>query len=347
MGIIAGALSGLGAGGMAGAELYGKYAAASSLKDQEAEIQKMRDETLADYQRQRDATQNQAIASENEKNRQSQSQLQSERLTQERSLASDRTGLEQMRLDIAGGQAQEQARHNKAVETIQARTAGSQVASADLDRAIKQIALDNARTVRGLQDQYGKSTDPAEQKQIRERIQLLTGKDNDNYLPVPLKDDLGNVTGYQIFDRKAGVWVTPGAGTQTLDPLGLRNGVPQAAIEALKRDPSLAPQFQQKYRVDPERYLGRSDQGIVATRMSSTEPPETGEGPALDTALANKRSAMNLVKSYGLAKQRQDPAGFKRAKDELTVAQDAEAAARRAYEQSLGLGAARGLIPAP
>ncbi len=47
MGIIAGALSGLGEGGMAGAKLYGEYAARTSLQEQEAEIQKMRDATLA------------------------------------------------------------------------------------------------------------------------------------------------------------------------------------------------------------------------------------------------------------------------------------------------------------
>ena len=40
---------------------------------------------------------------------------------------------------------------------------------------------------------------------------MLTGKDADKFLPVPLKDEMGAITGYKVFDTKRGVWAESGA----------------------------------------------------------------------------------------------------------------------------------------
>jgi hypothetical protein len=65
------------------------------------------------------------------------------------------------------------------------------------------------------------------------------------------------------------------------DPLGIRGGLgtqtrtpPQGAIDALKKDPSLADQFQQKYGTDPTQYLagGERAQAPRAAPAAATMP---------------------------------------------------------------------------
>lgn len=112
----------------------------------------------------------------------------------------------------------ERRRHNQAIEKIQAATEGRIKAGAELDNAVKQIALDNANRLEKLRGEF--STADAKRKEaIENEIQVLTGKDSDHYLPVPLKDDMENITGYKIFDRKRGRW---------LDEGGAQGGAPAA-----------------------------------------------------------------------------------------------------------------------
>jgi hypothetical protein len=81
----------------------------------------------------------------------------------------------------------------------------------DLDNAIKQIAVDNNRTIAALKTEFAKAT-PERKQAINDEISVLTGKDTDKFLPVPLKDDMGNVTGYKVFDTKRGIWVDDAQG---------------------------------------------------------------------------------------------------------------------------------------
>ena len=101
------------------------------------------------------------------------------------------------------------AKYRDAMLKIQGASEGRMKAGAELDNAIKQIMLDNATRVEALRKEFG--TAASDRKtQITEEIQILTGKDNDNYLPVPLKDELGAVTGYKIFDKKRGKFADDG-----------------------------------------------------------------------------------------------------------------------------------------
>lgn len=106
-----------------------------------------------------------------------------------------------------------------------------------ISAALGQLNLDNAKRLQGLKTEFMKpGTTAARKEAINDEVQFLTGKDNDKYLPVPLKDELGQVTGYQIFDTKRGTFVTPAAAAPSA-----------AAIAALKADPSLATQFDAKF----------------------------------------------------------------------------------------------------
>jgi hypothetical protein len=72
---------------------------------------------------------------------------------------------------------------------------------AELDNEVKQIQVNNAKRVGDLQEEF-KTASPERQKALREEIHVLTGKDSNKYLPVPLKDDTGATIGYQIFDTE-------------------------------------------------------------------------------------------------------------------------------------------------
>lgn len=68
----------------------------------------------------------------------------------------------------------------------------------------------------------------------------------DSFMPVPLKDEMGNVTGYQVFDRRRGTFVNQQGADAGNDPLRLRVGQPQQAdapqakpkADARKEEPS-------------------------------------------------------------------------------------------------------------
>jgi hypothetical protein len=81
-----------------------------------------------------------------------------------------------------------------------------------LDNTIKQITISNAKEVQSLRAQFQKETDPTKRAAINETIQVLTGKDSDKFLPVPLKDEMGNITGYQVLNTKTGAWIEPTGG---------------------------------------------------------------------------------------------------------------------------------------
>jgi hypothetical protein len=158
--------------------------------------------------------------------------------------------------------------------------------------ALGQIQLDNSRRVEALRTEYGKAT-PERKDAIREEIQLLTGKDNDNYMPVPIKDEMGNVTGYQVFDKKRGDFVTPkGSGTpgNAADPLGLF-GKPGAPAPAPAGTPAPVGQAGQPASPVAGRPLYNTSQSELqrrAARPKGVSSAEAAEAQAeLDKRAAN------------------------------------------------------------
>lgn len=97
-------------------------------------------------------------------------------------------------------------RYRGAMLKLQEKAEGRLAKGASIDNEVKEITLGNAKRVERLRTEFAAAT-PERKQQINEEIQLLTGKDNDNFLPVPLKDEFGAIAGYKIFDKKRGVWV--------------------------------------------------------------------------------------------------------------------------------------------
>lgn len=244
-GIIKGAMAGLGEGLVKAGAMYGDYAAKSALQAEAAEITRLRDERLSEL-RKGEARYEADLRSEPGRLAQEEIERETskpaydagadsvrphspaerakieETALRRRGLVQDAMSVRQTemqrerdmhaRLDKEADNRREDERlaetkrHNQRVEVLQAAAEGRLKKMADMETAIKQIALDNAKRVRDLQTEFTTAT-PDRKKAINEEIQLITGKDNDNYLPVPIKDELGAITGYHVFDKKRGTWV--------------------------------------------------------------------------------------------------------------------------------------------
>lgn len=162
-------------------------------------------------------------------------------------------------IDARLGRARDDERADRQLD-ISAKNFDITAKGAKLDHQIKQITLDNAKRVDELRKEFDKAT-PERKAQINEQLQVLTGKDNDWYLPVPLKDETGAITGYKIFDRRRGVWV---------DDQGAGGGTPTAAdIEGLVRranDPKAIEHFERKF-----------GKGSAAKHLPQAKPKHPGD----------------------------------------------------------------------
>jgi hypothetical protein len=145
----------------------------------------------------------------------------------------------------ADSQLEEQRRHNKASEGIQAANArraqqllDEQIKGMGLDRTMKELQLEQAKEQKKYRDLASNEADPAKREQYREMYQLLTGKDNDNFVVTvdKKKDEFGVETAQGIIktDKRTGK-VTYEA-IEKLKGGGASGAQPsQAHIDALKK----------------------------------------------------------------------------------------------------------------
>lgn len=119
--------------------------------------------------------------------------------------------------------------------------------------------------------------------------------------------------------------------------------IPQAAIDALKKNPALADDFKAKYKVDPSKYLTGGQTPAPAPRAvqpkadtPAAETAETPEAEGVDAARSRLAEAENTLKSYGLLKRRQDPQGFEEAKRERDEAKRLLEESLSKHQSSLG-----------
>ena len=147
----------------------------------------------------------------------------------------------------------------------------------ELDNAIKQMGLDNAKRVQELKAEFGKAP-PERQQQIKDELSILTGKDADKFVPVPLKDADGAISGYQVFDTKAGRFVDAGSGKGGGDPIKAAMDAARAEAAAKKQAPAKAPMIQTGAQQvdDATRYKLMSDGSgrMVDTATGRTMTPE-------------------------------------------------------------------------
>jgi hypothetical protein len=137
--------------------------------------------------------------------------------------------------DRADRQLAEQKRHNQAVETRAQKLLDNQIENMGLERTIKQMQVNQAKEVEKYRGLATSEKDPTKRAEYREMYQLLTGKDNDNFVVSvdKSKDGLNNevVRGIIKTDKRSGKVV--------YEPIsGLRGDPPYQEGERLrsKRD---------------------------------------------------------------------------------------------------------------
>ena len=101
------------------------------------------------------------------------------------------------------------------LKAVKALTNAKQTGLEGIQAAIGMITLENAKMEKALKDEYiNPNTTPEQRENIHKNLLVLTGKDNENFLPIAVKDSTGMPTGeYQIFDKRRGTMV--GASTNT------------------------------------------------------------------------------------------------------------------------------------
>lgn len=195
----------------------------------------------------------------------------------------------------------------------------------ELDNAIKQIAVDNARTITKLKGEFASAT-PERKQEINEELSVLTGKDADKFLPVPLKDEMGAITGYKVFDTKRGVWAERGAS----------GGAPAVGTEVggyvfNGGDPNDKKNWTAKAAGKQAGYKplgGAADKpGMSPGAERGARKPVAPTGPVA-VAESQLRQATERLNSYGSRQRQRDPDGFRQAQAQVAEARAALAAAQ-------------------
>lgn len=329
LGIIGGAMSGAGAAGQALALKGADYLERSTLQQEMAEIQKLRDERLAEMRkeelryaedlrrepgkkaqaeieqkrseyvddlsgtvRQRSPSEMASVEEDAyRKHGMTAEALQARQIEQQRqrdveASVDRREGHQVQRESIAA-----QREYHGALIAVHQAAEGRLTNTAKIDDAIKKIAFDNAKRVEGLRDEFAKAN-PDRKAAIKEEIQLLTGKDNDNYLPVPEGFDpvTGKPTSYRIFDKKAGKWMDEGRpGAQPT----------QAHIDALRSrasDPAAVAAFEAQFgKGAASQYLPKpATPKHAQPAASAPAQAEEPERPAYEKYIVQRRGGVYI-----------------------------------------------------
>lgn len=110
----------------------------------------------------------------------------------------------------------EQVRHAKVAEEALLGQLAEAKASGTLERAIKQLALNNANRVAALREEWKKATDQKVRAEIKEELDILTGKDTDKFLPYPVgyDPDTGRANQFILINTKTGASIDLGSRQQ-------------------------------------------------------------------------------------------------------------------------------------
>lgn len=294
MGIIAGAMSGAGAGIMDSGKQLGAYAEKSALQDEMAKITAQRDQVLNEFAKESQARDFQFKTGERREGEQfTAGENTKQRTSTEGIHASDRASVEregEANRGVQREQLAQQGKYQNAMVSISAAAEGRLATGAKLDNAIKQFAVDNTKRVEELRKEFA-SAPPERQQAITTEIQLLTGKDNDKYLPVPIGFDeaTGKPNAYRIFDTKSGNWKDGGEAPK----IGAKwdNSTGDVIIDGKKIGTA-------KTEAEARKLVASARNSSPAGTTASTPPNEPGtvtKGAALRNAIGNSLPNPNAL----------------------------------------------------
>ena len=193
MGIISGALGGLGEAAIGAGRQLGEYASRSNLQAEAAAIAKERDARFEEFASKREIRQEtRADAREVRQDERADKRLETQlSLTEKLATLTDTRIREEGKAgrDLQRKQLTESSRHNKSMEGIAADNGkraqsllDEQIKNLGLDRTIKELQVGQEKEKKKYRDLATNETDPAKKAIYRETYQLLTGKDNDNFV---------------------------------------------------------------------------------------------------------------------------------------------------------------------
>ncbi len=165
-------------------------------------------------------------------------------------------------------------------QSIQLRQVEVLERGAALDQRIKAVQAENAETLAKLQDDYKVETDPKKKEALRDDIAVLSGK-QDKFMPLPLKDEMGNITGYQIFDTHRGVIMEPGRGGPAAG--GVAKPTTQKEMDDLPPG---------------ARYINPADGKEYIKRAPKAEPQKTSAAPASGGMISGERRVISGGSGY-------------------------------------------------
>lgn len=112
-----------------------------------------------------------------------------------------------------------------------------------VDVAGKQIANESTARINNLQKAYMEETSPSKREAIAAQLTALTGKTTDKFTPVMGRDNADNPTYLGAFDNRTGNYVPQSLQTK----MASVDKSHAAAIDMLKKDPSLADAFKERF----------------------------------------------------------------------------------------------------
>lgn len=112
-----------------------------------------------------------------------------------------------------------------------------------VDVAGKQIANESTARINNLQKAYMEETSPSKREAIAAQLTALTGKTTDKFTPVMGRDSADNPTYLGAFDNRTGNYLPQAAQTK----MASVDKSHAAAIDMLKKDPSLADAFKERF----------------------------------------------------------------------------------------------------
>lgn len=157
-------------------------------------------------------------------------------------------------IDLQGKQLAETTRAHKAHEQAVLDQLSEAKATGELERKIKTIALNNAERANVLRAEWKKTTDQKVKAELKEELDLLTGKDTDKYLPVPIAYDeaTGRPIAYMLVNTKTGEKIDlSGGGQPSAEDI--------AGLQKRADDPRAVAFFEGKYGVgSAAKYLPKA-----------------------------------------------------------------------------------------